>query len=130
MSFDVNNQAHLEALRWACEYMTIHGGEHAVAVAGSDANREALRWIKVPASAASLVRDLLARAGVTDHVVMATSGHFSWGKGVVIEKANAGHPAGAFEVPMSDVPYLILALLDRAPGDRDSAMQALREAGR
>lgn len=137
------DEPHLEALRWACAMPSdLHG--HALsmyergtlALANSEAC--ALRALSSPASAASLVRDLLARADVEDVVALSddddpnkcTADIAIWWDGdrVIVDCVSDG-PVGA-ELPMPDVPRLISALAALAPGDREGAMRALREVGR
>lgn len=120
------DEPHLKALRWACEYMIV-SPEEAAAWRPVDESRfpqaHALDAISYPASAASLVRDLLARAGVTlKHICVIKT----------ITPPYVSIDDGVFDNMVSsyEIPALIRALCDLAPGDRDGAMRALREVGR
>lgn len=139
------DEPHLAALRWACERVSLYGIRDALVTSGEmlgdDAGSNAIRALSSPASAASLVRDLLARAGVSSAnkavddyvpegaidlwpVVLGRQGlRFQ-----VPETRNETFPVMSIDAP--DVPRLVSALANLAPGDREGATRALREAGR
>lgn len=128
------DEPHLEALRWACRVRLQYGTD---SVDGPASRAAALRALSSPASAASLVRDLLARAGFT--VSFGDAGHefdgFWWSTSdnstdyLFIATGWPKSPAYR-PVQMPDVPRLIFALASLAPGDREGALKALREVGR
>lgn len=130
------DEPHLAALRSACA-LTIAAGNppgflEGLADRADEPARSASRALSSPASAASLVRDLLARAGVD------VGGYRDDDKSVKVYSVDVDSidcvtvwiGKEVYTWPMSDVPRLALALLDLAPGDAEGAMRALREVGR
>lgn len=140
------DDTHLEALSNRCWYL-VHMCEtneeraafNCMSLPDDDPITQALdKALSSTASAASLVCDLLVRAGVkadvaeveedvltgfyNDRFVMIR--HFS--DHIYLNAMNGEN----VDLMMPDAPRLILALLDLAPGDRDGALKALREVGR
>lgn len=137
------DEAHLEALREACalvidepakaEQMRLAAGAFLKVGAVLIPSFAAHYALSSPTSAASLVRDLLARAGWPQ---FATPGHYD------ASTSAAVYPMGTrgIRVVSADERWrefkedalasLILAFLDLAHGDRDGATRALREVGR
>lgn len=142
MSARIFDEEYLAALRWACglddrvrsqiyDYMTLPEYEDKFAV-----KRRAWRDVSYVSNAASLVRDLLARAGWRaldkDTAFMRdTSDAIDvWNEdGCVWWQSPATNDVtfAAVRVRMPDVPRIIFALASLAPGDRDGAARALKE---
>jgi hypothetical protein len=126
------------ALEWACG---LHSEDpsrfaglvswHRAHVATNPGPRTvALLALSSPTESAALLRALLERCGVDSFRVGILSGSQT---GVTIreEALLVGHErAPSVAVPQPNIPPLVLALLRLAPGDRDGALAALREAGR
>lgn len=134
------DEPHLAALRSLCELcgqvLDVPLYLQGMVKLANEPLRSAAEALSSPVPAASLVRDLLVRAGVDDAVALSdgedpnkcTADIAIWGEQdrMVIDCVSDG-PVGQ-EFTTEETARLILALL--APGDRDGAMRALREVGR
>lgn len=138
------DEPHLAALRWigTLAPSDIPGlTEAALAIAETPDDGPAsvaLRAISSPASAASLVRDLLAWAGAPALLVnTARVLEDAWPVRIYYMASDVPDvdpddedDDRCFEASEADVPRLISALVDLAPSDREGAMRAMREVWR
>lgn len=140
MTIDLTNEQHREALRWACEQQlgdlkddhVARVIAHTLETYGdrgkNDPPAAALRALLDPSQSAAIVRALLEGCGVD--VARIDPRPMTCGRGdSVVHVVGWGADDERWcGVGMPDVPALILRLLDAK--DRDSALAALREAGR